>query len=125
MADVIVVIILVVIIGGAVAYLVKAKRSGVTCVGCPAGGSCSAGRKTEKKELDRPVVGKKTIQISGMHCAHCVLSVTESLNAIEGVSAEVNLSKGNAIVSYDKNIDDEVLKRAVEKAGFTVDSIHA
>ena len=125
MADVIVVIILVVIIGGAVAYLVKAKRSGVKCVGCPAGGSCSAGRKTKKKKLDRPVIGKKTIQISGMHCAHCGLSVTESLNAIEGVSAEVNLSEGNAIVSYDKNIDDEVLKSAVEKAGFTVDSIHA
>ena len=125
MADVIVVIILVVIIGGAVAYLVKAKRSGVKCVGCPAGGSCSACRKTKKKKLDRPVIGKKTIQISGMHCAHCVLSVTESLNAIEGVSAEVNLSEGNAIVSYDKNIDDEVLKSAVEKAGFTVDSIHA
>ena len=71
------------------------------------------------------MIGKKTIQISGMHCAHCVLSVTESLNAIEGVSAEVNLSEGNAIVSYDKNIDDEVLKSAVEKAGFTVDSIHA
>lgn len=125
MADVIVVIILAVIIGGAVAYLVKAKRSGVKCVGCPTGGSCSAGRKTKKKKLDRPVIGKKTIQISGMHCAHCVLSVTERLNAIEGVSAEVNLSKGNAIVSYDKNIDDEVLKSAVEKAGFTVDSIHA
>lgn len=41
MTDLIVAGILVVIIGAAVAYLIKAKKSGVKCVGCPAGGNCS------------------------------------------------------------------------------------
>ena len=125
MADVIVVIILVLIIGSAVAYLVRAKRSGMKCVGCPAGGSCSGSRKVKKKKLAGTVIGKKTIQISGMSCSHCVMSVTDSLNRIDGVRAEVNLSKGNAVVSYDRDIDDNILKSAVEKAGFKVDSIHA
>lgn len=124
-ADVIVVIILVLIIGSAVAYLVRAKRNGVKCVGCPAGGSCPGSQKIKKKKLTGPVIGKKTIQISGMTCSHCVMSVTESLNGIDGVRAEVNLSKGNAVVSFDRNIEDTILKAAVEKAGFKVESIHA
>lgn len=41
MENVIVIAILVIAIGAAVAYLVKAKRSGVKCIGCPSGGSCS------------------------------------------------------------------------------------
>lgn len=41
MENVIVIAILVIAIGAAVAYMVKAKRSGVKCIGCPSGGSCS------------------------------------------------------------------------------------
>jgi len=41
MADLIVIAIVVLIIGAAVAYIVKAKKSGVKCIGCPAGGTCS------------------------------------------------------------------------------------
>ena len=41
MADFIIVGVLVIIIGAAVAYIVKAKKSGVRCVGCPSGGQCS------------------------------------------------------------------------------------
>ena len=41
MADIIVIGILVIIIGAAIVYIVKAKRSGVRCVGCPDGGQCS------------------------------------------------------------------------------------
>ena len=53
MADVIAVLILVVLIGGAAVYLIRAKRNGVKCVGCPAGGSCSDRRKKEKKKTVR------------------------------------------------------------------------
>ena len=35
------------IVGAAVAYIVKAKRSGKKCIGCPEGGcgNCSCGRE--------------------------------------------------------------------------------
>lgn len=41
MTDLIVVIVLFLIIGAATAYIVKAKKRGVKCIGCPAGGTCS------------------------------------------------------------------------------------
>ena len=40
MASLIVAGILLITIGVAVWYIVKAKKSGVKCIGCPAGGSC-------------------------------------------------------------------------------------
>ena len=33
--------IILVILGAAVVYIVKAKKSGVKCIGCPDGGSCA------------------------------------------------------------------------------------
>lgn len=40
MADFIVVIILLLIIGAAVFYIVKAKKNGTKCIGCPVAGNC-------------------------------------------------------------------------------------
>lgn len=45
MTDLIVGIILIVILGSAIAYVVKAKRSGVKCIGCPSAGNCSSRNK--------------------------------------------------------------------------------
>ncbi len=41
MENVIVCGILILILGGAVTYIVKAKKTGVKCIGCPAGAACS------------------------------------------------------------------------------------
>lgn len=41
MTNAIVIGIVLVIVGAAVVYIIKAKKSGVKCIGCPAGGSCS------------------------------------------------------------------------------------
>lgn len=41
MADILVVGILVLLIGLAVLYIVKAKKRGVKCIGCPSCGTCS------------------------------------------------------------------------------------
>ncbi len=123
MADIIVIIILVLLIGNAVTYMIRAKKSGVKCIGCPAGGSCSGSRQTPKKKLSGSVVGKKTIAISGMQCQNCVNSVTKALNGLDGVAAKVNLNNGMAEVSCDREVDEADLKRAVEAAGFKVVNI--
>ena len=123
MADIIVIIILVLLIGNAVSYMIRAKKSGVKCIGCPAGGSCSGSRQTPKKKLSGSVVGKKTIAISGMQCQNCVNSVTKALNGLDGVAAKVNLNNGMAEVSCDREVDEADLKRAVEAAGFKVVNI--
>lgn len=123
MADIIAVLVLLVLIGCASAYIVKAKKSGVKCIGCPAGGQCPGSGKMPKKRLEGKVIGRKTMKISGMTCAHCAANVTEMLNRIDGVRAEVSLSSGKARISYDRNVDDKILKSAVEKIGYHVISI--
>ena len=44
-ADWIIIGILAVIVGAAVFYIIKAKKSGAKCIGCPAGGNCSGKHK--------------------------------------------------------------------------------
>lgn len=41
MANFIIVVVLAAIIGLSIAYIVKEKKRGVRCIGCPDGGSCS------------------------------------------------------------------------------------
>ncbi len=40
MVDFIIVLIILLIVGVAVAYIVREKKRGVKCVGCPSGGIC-------------------------------------------------------------------------------------
>lgn len=42
MTNLIVILILALILGLAVGYIVKAKKRGVKCIGCPAGGTCQS-----------------------------------------------------------------------------------
>ena len=41
MVDFLIVILLLIILGAAIIYIVKAKKSGARCVGCPDSGSCA------------------------------------------------------------------------------------
>lgn len=41
MADLIVIAVVALCVGCAVRYIIKAKKSGVKCIGCPAAGTCS------------------------------------------------------------------------------------
>ena len=44
LVDWIVVAVIVLIVGGALAYIIKAKKSGKRCIGCPDSGSCCTGK---------------------------------------------------------------------------------
>lgn len=67
----------------------------------------------------------KTLNIEGMSCMHCQANVEKALQHLEGVStAKVNLETNTAQVELAQALDDELLKRAVEDAGYTVTSIH-
>ncbi len=74
------------------------------------------------KESERKMT--KIIKIKGMMCSHCTGRVSEALNAITGVTAEVSLDDGGkATVTLTKDVSDEVLKETVEKAGYEVTGI--
>ncbi len=63
---------------------------------------------------------KKTITIEGMMCQHCSGRVRDALNALEGVSAEVNHESGKAEVTMATAVADDVLAKAVTDAGYQV-----
>ena len=66
---------------------------------------------------------KKTMKIEGMMCGHCEARVKKALEAIDGVSAEVSHEKGTAVVTSEKEVPDEVLKKAVDDQDYKVVSI--
>ena len=61
----------------------------------------------------------KTIKIEGMMCGHCEAHVKKALDAIEGVKAEASHEAGTAVVTMEKDVPEDVLKKAVEEAGYT------
>ena len=67
----------------------------------------------------------RTISIEGMSCGHCVSWISEALKKIDGVTdAQLSLEAKNAIVEYDEaKVTEEMIRSAIEKAGYTVKSI--
>ena len=64
---------------------------------------------------------QKTMKIEGMMCQHCEARVKKTLEKIEGVaSAEVSHTAGTAIVELSADVDNAVLKQAVEDQDYTV-----
>ena len=58
------------------------------------------------------------LHIEGMACKHCSGRVEKALNALDGVTATVDLAAGTATVAGDVTV--EVLRETVEALGFTV-----
>ena len=84
--------------------------------------------KQNKKQNNKPTIGlkeenkmEKTLKIDGMMCGHCEAHVKSALEAIDGVeSAKVSHESGTAVVTLCKEVDDAVLKSAVEAEGYKV-----
>ena len=55
-----------------------------------------------------------------MHCDHCKNRVEEVVGDIKGVAGKVNLKKGELTVSYAEEVDDELIKSRIERAGYKV-----
>lgn len=87
------------------------------------GGCCGGSTYKARKKKLNTVIGKKTITVEGMSCQHCVNRVMEAVNAIDGASALVKLKKGMVIVSLEHPISNEIIKDAIEKAGYKVTAI--
>ena len=67
---------------------------------------------------------KKNIMIEGMKCEHCSNFVAKALKEIDGVDhVSVDLSSKTAQVQTSKPVADDVLRQAVEQAGFEVKDI--
>ena len=77
-----------------------------------------------KEEEKETTAMTKVMKIEGMMCPHCSGRVDKVLNAIEGVSAVVNLEEKSATITLSADVSDEVLKQAVIDAGYEVVSLN-
>lgn len=70
-------------------------------------------------------VPKKTVnlEISGMHCANCALTIEKALNALDGVEASVNFASETALVKFPQGAQTRELIAAVKRAGYQASEI--
>ena len=84
------------------------------------------GKKQEpaiETEITEVKTMEKKILIEGMSCKHCSAHVEKALNAIDGVSATVDLDSKTATVQISGDVSDETLINAVTEGGYEVVSI--
>ena len=63
----------------------------------------------------------KTINIEGMMCPHCEATVKKALESLDGVKeAKVSHEKGTAVIELEKEVSEDVLKKAVEDKDYKV-----
>ena len=62
---------------------------------------------------------KVVMNIQGMTCALCTVAVKKALSQVEGVhKVEVSLKEEQAQLTVDASVQDEMLVKAIEKAGY-------
>lgn len=62
---------------------------------------------------------EKELKVNGMMCVNCQKHVHDALTAMAGVSAvDVNLEKGTAKVTADREISQDEFKKVIEDAGY-------
>ena len=62
----------------------------------------------------------RTYTVTGMTCQHCVMSVTEEVSEVAGVtSVDVELDSGRVTVAGE-GFSDEQIAAAVDEAGYEV-----
>ncbi len=66
----------------------------------------------------------QTVGVAGMTCHHCVMSVTEEIGEIPGVTdVAVELNNGGTsqvTITADRPVTDEAIAAAVTEAGYAV-----
>ena len=79
---------------------------------------------TDHKKSKERITMEKTIKIEGMMCGHCEATVKKALEALPQVeAAKVDHTAGTAVVTLKDDVEDEVLKKAVEDKDYKVVSI--
>ena len=67
-----------------------------------------------------------TLRVDGLACPFCAYGIEKKLSAIEGVeSIETDIKSGQIVVTLveGKSLREEVARRAVKDAGFTLRSL--
>ena len=81
----------------------------------------SARKDKKNKPAKEKKIMEKTIKVEGMMCGHCEAHVKKALEAIPQVDTAVaSHEQGTVVVTLNAPVDDAVLAKAIEEAGYTV-----
>ena len=75
----------------------------------------------DKTDTEEKEAMNKTVKIEGMMCKHCEAAVKKALEALDEVNgAAVSHEAGEAVLSLNSELDNEVIKEAVEALEYKV-----
>ncbi|MDD7255745.1 heavy metal translocating P-type ATPase [Bullifex porci] len=81
-------------------------------------------RKDKKYKFSKEKKMEKTLHIEGMMCDHCEKRVKKALENVDGVAvANVSHEAGTAVVTLNKDVSNETLKKVVEDQDYSVTKI--
>ena len=64
----------------------------------------------------------QTIRVKGMHCQHCVQSVSQALESIPEVhDVSVDLPSGDVTFETSSPVDADTLRSSIEAIGFDME----
>ena len=99
------------------------------CSGCE--GSCSTkkalddGYRVRVEKIERFPI-HRTIDVDGMTCEKCIYKVVRALEKVDGVTiAAASLEKQSALVGLKEDVPDDLLREAINKAGYTAGAVTA
>ena len=115
MTAVLIIIIAIVIIYAAYQTVRKFRKGGGCCGEFEKSEKRTAVKDRNKSHYPYSVV----LKISGMTCENCTRKVENTLNALEGVWAKVDLNSGTAKIYSKNEIDVNCLYGLIAKAGYT------
>lgn len=88
--------------------------------------NCKTSKLSANRNITKESKMTKIIEIEGMMCPHCEAHTKQALEAIDGVeSAVASHVDKKACVTLTKEVEDSVLRKAVEDAGYKVIGIRA
>ncbi len=78
----------------------------------------------EKPARDDADALTRTVNIKGMMCPHCENTVKKALEVLDGVkNADVSHERGVAVITLTKNVDENVIAKAVTDKGYEFVSV--
>ena len=99
------------------------------CSSC--GGSCAMKNALDQSYRARVEKIEKfpihrTIDVDGMTCEKCIVNVIRALEKVDGVTiAAASLEKQSAQAGLSKDVPDDVLRDAINRAGYKAGAITA
>lgn len=79
-----------------------------------------------QEQTERPLEQKLLVRVDGLSCPFCAYGLEKKLLKIQGVeSVEISVNEGEALLtlSKDTEIDEEIIRKEIKKAGFTTREI--